>query len=102
MKRLISAALALSLLGTTAALADPWRGGGNGYRGGHGYHDNYRRGRGDNGAGIALGVGLGLFALAAIAASNQNRDRYYGGYDYYDAPPPPPPPPRAYRGYDGW
>ena len=87
MKRLIGAALALSLLGTTADSAQPWHGS---YRGGysHGY-GGYRHG---NGAGVALGLGLGLFALAAIAASNDHDrydERYQGGY--YNAPPPPPP-----------
>jgi hypothetical protein len=81
MKRLISAALALTLIGSTAAVADPYghRGGWGGGRG------NYDRGyrHGDNGAGLAIGLGVGLFALAAIAASQHN-DRYddrYRGYD---------------------
>jgi hypothetical protein len=92
MKRLISAALALSLLGTTAAIARPWEGG---HHGGYHYrHDGYRH-HGD-GAAAALGIGLGLFALAAIAASH-DRDRDYDRR-YYDAPPPPPPPP-PYRGW---
>ena len=38
MKRLISAALALTLFGTSAAVADPWgRHGGRGGHGGHGF-----------------------------------------------------------------
>jgi hypothetical protein len=94
MKRLISAALALSLLGATAASAQPYRHGG-------GHHRSH--GGGNNGAAI-LGLGLGLFALGAIAASSQ-RDRYEDRYyDRYDYGPPPPPPPR-YRsryGYDGY
>lgn len=94
MKRLISAALALSLLGATAASAQPYRHGGGHYRSHNG---------GNNGAAI-LGLGLGLFALGAIAASSQ-RDRYEDRYyDRYDYGPPPPPPPR-YRsryGYDGY
>ena len=89
MKRLISAALVLTLLGATAASAQ-------GYRGGHGGfgHGGYSRGygggwhgRGDGGA--LLGLGVGLFALGAIAAAS-DRDRYYDRYDY--GPPPPPPP----------
>jgi hypothetical protein len=84
MKRLICAALALSLVGATAASARPFHGGGFGHR-----HSGWH-GRGDGGA--LLGLGLGLFALGAIAASQQ--DRYYDRYDY--GPPPPPPPPPAY------
>jgi hypothetical protein len=76
MKRLISAALALTLLGTTAAVADPW---GRHGRGGH-YGHGYRHG-GNNGAGLAIGLGIGLFALAAIAASQHN-DRYDDRYAY--------------------
>ena len=80
MKRLISAALALTLLGATAASADSYGRGGYDRGYGHGGHDN-------NGA--LIGLGIGLFALAAIAASQHNdRDRYdergyqsnYGGY----------------------
>jgi len=97
MKRLLSAALALSLLGTTAAQADPFD---------HRQHEHYDIGRGhdrdygwDRGrdhfrrdnhdAGAALAVGVGLIALTAILASNHDRER---DYDRYDAPPPPPPP----------
>jgi len=76
MKRLISAALALTLFGTSAAVAEPW--GRHGGRGGHGY--GHGRHHGDNGAGLAIGLGIGLFALAAIAAS-QNNDRYDDRYD---------------------
>ena len=81
MKRFISAALALTLLGTSAAVADPW-----GRRGGH-YDRGYRHG--DNGAGLAIGLGIGLFALAAIAASqHHDEDRYdrraYGYDNGYD------------------
>ncbi|MGZ5921443.1 MAG: hypothetical protein ACXWLJ_01985 [Rhizomicrobium sp.] len=88
MKRLISAALALSLLGATAASAAP----------AYGTQVQYRSERhrgGDNGAAIAAGIGF--VALAAILASQNNhrdydrddwgrRDRGYdrdydGGYD---------------------
>jgi hypothetical protein len=48
MKRLICVTLALSLLGTTAASAQPFHRGGFGYRGG--WHS-----RGDGGALIGLG-----------------------------------------------
>jgi len=90
MKRLISAALALAMLGATATAvsADPYHGdfgrhGGYGYRGWH--HDN---------SGALIGLGIGLFALGAIAASASDHDRYYDRYEY--GPPPPPPP--AYYG----
>lgn len=97
MKRLIGAALALSLLGATAASAAP----------AHGalqqidYRDHSYRHR-DNGAGAAIGISVGLFALAAILASQHNHDhdgwyqrdgywhdRDYGYRDY-----------RGYRDYD--
>ncbi|HEY4077755.1 MAG TPA: hypothetical protein VGM26_12575 [Rhizomicrobium sp.] len=90
MKRLMCAALALTLLGATAASARPYHGGGYDYHHGGGWH----RG-GDNGA--LIGLGVGLFALGAIAASQH--DRYYDRYDY--GPPPPPPPP-AYGPRYGW
>jgi hypothetical protein len=92
MKRLISAALVLTLLGATAASAQGYRGGHGGYSRGYGggWH-----GRGDGGA--LLGLGVGLFALGAIAAAS-DRDRYYDRYDY--GPPPPPPP--AYYGRNGY
>jgi len=94
MKRLICATLipsllALSLLGATAASAQPFRGGyGHGYSHGGGWH-----GRGNDGA--LIGLGVGLFALGALAAASEH-DRYYDRTDYG----PPPPPPAYYgRGY---
>jgi hypothetical protein len=75
MKRLVCAALALSLIGSTAAVAQPY-----GRSGGWGGYSHQDHGRGDNGAGLAVGLGVGLFALAAIAAS-QHHDRGYDGYD---------------------
>jgi hypothetical protein len=101
MKRLISAltagTLALSLLGTTAASAQSYRGdfgrhGGWGHGGG--WNDRGWHGRGDN-TGALVGLGIGLFALGAIAASS-HQDRYYDRYDY--GPPPPPPPAYGYYG----
>ena len=101
MKRLISAAIALTLLGTAAASAQPYRHGGYGYggygRGGYSHGDYGRgwHGRGDN-DGALIGLGIGLFALGAIAAASSH-DRYYDRYDYG---PPPPPPSYGYdRGY---
>lgn len=78
MKRLVCAALVLSLIGSTAAVAQPY--GRSGGWGGYSHQDrgNYRRG--DDGAGLAIGLGVGLFALAAIAAS-QHHDRDYDRYD---------------------
>jgi hypothetical protein len=76
MKRVVCAALALSLIGSTAAFAHD----NEGSRGGYSQQDRGDYRRGDNGAGLAIGLGVGLFALAAIAAS-QHHDR---GYDRYD------------------
>jgi hypothetical protein len=108
MKRLISAALALSLLGATAASAAPVHAPSApiDYR----YHP-YRHH--DDGNGAAIAAGIGFLALTAILASQQNRDRDhwydrdqgwrdrdrdygYGRYDRgygYGAP---------YGGYRGW
>ena len=94
MKRLISATLALSLLGATTASAAPVNHGTPiQYR-----EDGYRHRGDDNGAAIAAGVGF--LALAAILASqhrdhdrwrdrdydrdewgHRDFDRGYGGYD---------------------
>ena len=92
MKRLIAASLALTLLGSAAASAQPYYHGGFG----GGYHRGGWHGRND---GALIGLGIGLFALGAIAAS-ANHDRYYDRYEY--GPPPPPPPAYGYgynRGY---
>ena len=76
MKRLISAALALSLLGATAASAAPARGSlvPVDYRD-RSYH------RHDDGNGAAVAAGIGFLALAAILASQNNHDRD-DGYSY--------------------
>lgn len=87
-KPVLSAVLALSLIGSTAAFADPYhhdRGGHHGYR----HHDND--------AGAAVAVGLGLFALMAVMASqdrDRDRDAQYerareAEYDDYRGAPPP-------------
>src|SRR5882757_6215942 len=86
MKRLLSAALALTLLGATAASAQSYG------RGGYDRGSSYRHGSHDN-SGALIGLGVGLFALGAIVASQHNdRDRYddrgyqgnYGGYQNSD------------------
>lgn len=108
MKRLVSTVLALSLLGTVAASAQPYNGGyGNGAYGNNGgysrgiqrnYRDNgwdrnryggnydhrdYRdRNRGHNDGAALIGLGIGLFALAAIASSQHNSG-YRGDDSYY-------------------
>ena len=69
MKRLIAATIAITLLGSTAAMADGYRG----HRG-YGHHDN---------AGPAIAVGLGIAALAIIATSQYDRDRYRARGYYY-------------------
>ena len=83
MKRLVCAALALTLLGTAAASAQSYGRGG--------YDRGYSQRHGDN-TGALIGLGIGLFALGAIVASQHDNDR-----DRYDD--------RAYqsnyRGYQG-
>lgn len=108
MKRLLSAALALSLLSGTAAFAEPFdhRGGHYDYdRGRHDWNGRHHRGHGDD-AGTAIAVGVGLLALTAIIASSQERDRQaqyerrrYEG-NYRDGAPPPPDYRRDGRTYD--
>ncbi|MDE1940264.1 MAG: hypothetical protein KGI68_14680 [Alphaproteobacteria bacterium] len=77
MKRLISAALALTLLSSTAAMADGW----HGQDGGRSYHHQ------DN-TGAFVAAGIGLAALAIIASQHNDRHdgyyvqgRYGNGYD---------------------
>jgi hypothetical protein len=85
-KRLLSIGLALSLLGSSAAMAhESARGYGHSsyghsapYRGGYGYRDN------NNGA---AAVGVGILALGLFAAlASQNNSHYDRGY--YTPPPP--------------
>ena len=78
MKRLVCAALVLSMLGTTAASAQPFHRGGYGY----GWHNR-------DDTGTLIGLGVGLFALGTIAGVSDH-DRYNDRYAY--GPPPPPPP----------
>jgi hypothetical protein len=78
MKRLLSATLALSLLGATAASAAPYGYGDQGYSDGYSnsYRDDGYRDRGtDNGPAIAAGIGL--LALVAIMASQNHRHDGY-------------------------
>ena len=91
MKKILSAALAGTLLVTAAApaMAQP-----RNARDGYSRHYDQRR---DN-TGAMIGLGIGLFALGAIIASSQ--DRYQPRYV-------PPPPPRyrygyGYNGYNGY
>ena len=84
MKRLVSTVLALSLLGTAAASAQPFRGNNDrDYTRGNdrGYSRDYRSGsnwnRGHDNSGTVIGLGLGLFALAAILSSQQRTDTSY-------------------------
>jgi hypothetical protein len=101
MKRLISAVLALSLAGSSVAMAAPFGGhdgrahntrGHTAQRYDHNRGHNYGYRNRDNGGAAALGFGLLALGLFAGLAS-QNQDRAYDpGYSY--APPPP-----AYGGY---
>lgn len=93
MKKLVSAALALTLLGTVAASAQTYRGessygrsytSDNNTYGGYGRDTRaYQRG-GHHNSGAVIGAGIGLVALAAILASQHrdhdgwDRDRYRG------------------------
>lgn len=88
MKRILAGALALTLLGGTAADASPWHHGGWGHGGGH-WGGGW--GRGGWGWGpVAAVVGLGAFVVGtAIGSAANDRDRYYGGDDNYGPPPPP-------------
>ena len=97
MKKILSAALAGTMLltATGAAFAQPrgsygydrsysrdWRGNDwrrNDYRYDRRYDRGYHRGHNNN-AGAAIGIGLGILALGAIIASSQNSQRY----DYRD------------------
>src|SRR5262245_15236733 len=101
MKKLLSVAMALALLGgsTTAALAHGRPGYGppvhRGYYAqpyGYGYGYGYRRH--DN---TAAAVGLGILAFGLIATlAAQNNARTYAPPPGYYAPPPPPPAPYPY------
>jgi hypothetical protein len=84
MKKLIGAALILSLLGGSAAFAAP------AYSNNRGYSDQ----RHDNGGAVMAGVGL--LALAAIFASQNNHDDYgyRSDYRHHDQ--------RDYRDYRGY
>ena len=75
MKRILSVALALTLLSGSAAVAGPYGHGNYGQHKGYSQQyrgDHYRGHRGNDGGAIAFG--FGILALTAIIAS-QNRDR---------------------------
>lgn len=74
MKRLISAAVALSLLGATAASAAPAPNMASRALQQVDYRDHSYRHH-DDGTGAAIGLGIGLFALGAILASQHRHDR---------------------------
>ncbi len=75
-KRIVCAALALALLGSTAASAHERDHGGYGRGFRHHHH---------GGEGLALGLGLGILALGVIAAqSARDHDRYRVENGYYD------------------
>ena len=76
MKRLIAATVALTLLGSTAAMARDYHG--------HDRYDGYNRHHHSD-AGPAIAVGLGIAALALIASSHSDHDRYEQR-GYYSAP----------------
>jgi|HubBroStandDraft_6_1064221.scaffolds.fasta_scaffold347488_2 hypothetical protein len=97
MKRLLSIALALTLMGSSVATARGYQGGDysdrhgyNGYsapnRGGYGYRDR------SNDTAAAVGVGIVALGLFAALASQHDSEHYSGGYY---APPPRP----GYSGY---
>lgn len=79
MKRLIAATVALTMLGSTAAMAHDYRG----HRG-HDRYDHYSRHHHSD-VGPAIAVGLGVAALAIIASSQSDHHRYERR-SYYRAP----------------
>jgi len=85
MKRLLSIALALTLMGSSVAMAHGYQGGGYSDRHGYGYSAPYRGGYGyrdrSNNTAAAVGIGILAFGLFAALASQHDNDHYY-------APPP--------------
>ena len=100
MKRLLSATLALSLLGGSAAIAAPYDGGDHDNNGGYGHQDRGYYHRDGNGAAVFAGVGLATLAIILASQHRHHRDGWYDrdGYRYRDG--------NGYsrdydRGYDG-
>lgn len=78
MKRLISATLALSLLGGSAAMAAPYEQDGHGYHNNYGYRDRSYDRHDNDGAAIVAGVGIA--ALAVMLASQHHHYRDHDGW----------------------
>src|SRR3981081_2852576 len=76
MKRLISITLALTLLGSSVAMAHGYQSGYGDHRGDNGYSAPYRGGYGyrDRGNNTAAAVGVGILALGLFAALASQHD----------------------------
>src|SRR6266566_6706746 len=85
MKRVLSIALVLTLMGTSVAMAHGYQGGSYvDRRGYNGYSAPYRSGYGyrdrSNNAAAVVGVGILALGLFAALASQHNSDPYGSGY----------------------
>jgi hypothetical protein len=109
MKRILSVALALTLLSGSAAVAGPYGHGNYGQHNGYSQQyrgDHYRGHRGNDGGAIAFGVGI-LALTAIIASQNRDRERVQDrgydqrGYDQGAYGPGPNDGPSAYGPNDG-
>jgi hypothetical protein len=89
MKRLLSIALAFSLLGSTVAMARGYHGDYRSYNS-YSYRGDEHRDRGGN---AAAAIGVGILALGLFGALASQNDHYSSGY--YAAPSPA----YAYPGY---
>jgi hypothetical protein len=100
MKRILAGALALTLLGSTAAAdASSWHhGGGWGHGGGWSHGGHWGHGGWGWGPGaVALGLGAFVLGAAIVGSASHDHDRYYGDDNYG-----PPPPPRGYYDHGGY